>query len=164
MPLLQITAGCTAARFPVLFFAALEQGKNSHVLLSQEKTLTWTISNDFTPKKEWILWMNGLIQVKWIFKYIKTNRQEEGADCVFVTLTLSLEMGVRSSLAEERVKSKVSVATVSELATPAALSVTQQEEWFLFGRSYSRDDGGSGSFNVSVICNIQEVRWIAFHF
>lgn len=32
-----ITAGCTAAKFPILFFAAVEQGKNSHVLLAKRK-------------------------------------------------------------------------------------------------------------------------------
>lgn len=38
-PCLKITAGCTAAKFPELFFAAMEQGENS-CPLSQETILT----------------------------------------------------------------------------------------------------------------------------
>lgn len=37
-PCFKITAGCTAAKFPVLFFATMEQGKNSHVLLAKRKS------------------------------------------------------------------------------------------------------------------------------
>lgn len=37
-PCLKITAGSTAAKFPILFFAAMEQGKNSHVLLAKRKS------------------------------------------------------------------------------------------------------------------------------
>lgn len=38
MPLLKITAGCTAAKFPVLFSAAVKQWKNLNVHLAKRKS------------------------------------------------------------------------------------------------------------------------------
>lgn len=106
MPLLRITAGCTAAKFPVLFFAALEQGKNSHVLLAKRKS--WHEQSLMTSLQRrngssvWTAWF----QVKLIFKYIKTYNRRKAFNCISWH-RCSLEMGVRSSLAEECVKSKV---------------------------------------------------------
>lgn len=70
-PCLKITAGCTAAKFPILFFAAMEQGKNSHVLLAKRKSwheqslsTSLQIRNGSSVRTAWF-------QVNFIFKYLK---------------------------------------------------------------------------------------------
>lgn len=107
-PCFKITAGCTAAKFPILFFAAMEQGKNSHVLLAKRKSwheqslvTSLQIRNGSLVRTAWF-------QVNFIFKYLKKGTTETRCLLHLVVMTpLFLEMGVRSSLAEECVKSKV---------------------------------------------------------
>lgn len=171
-PCLKITAGCTAAKFPILFFAAMEQGKNSHVLLAKRKSwheqsllTSLRIRNGSSVRTAFYF----LFQVTFIFKYLKKKKKvQTGERCLLhfaVVTPLFLEMSVRSSLAEECVKSKVHSycfrVTNTGSSTSRDPAVGMISIWTEF--SMQSNNGGSGSFIVSVVCNIQEVSWTAFH-
>lgn len=102
-----ITAGCTAAKFPILFFAAMEQGKNSHVLLAKRKS--WHEQSLLTSLQI----RNGSCKNSLIsssLQILNITKRSTRARCLLHLVGMTppfLEIGVRSSLVKECVKSKV---------------------------------------------------------
>lgn len=131
-PCFKITAGCTAAKFPVLFFAAMEQGKNCHVLLAKRKSwheqslsTSLQIRNGSSVRTVWF-------QVN--FSYLNISKRATGGRCFYCTFSCHDTTACRDGRQDfscRRVCQKQKwIATVSKLPTPAAaaaaLLVTQQ--------------------------------------